>query len=133
MKKQLKAALISMLLFLFAVNAIAQTSLSVLENRLSKTWNLKMIEQKGKTTKPDQGLNDFVLILKQDHSSAQGLNPDGLIPGKWSVNEKEMMLTIKDESMKQDYKMKIVSLTLTELILQDATSATPLKIYYQAK
>src|SRR5947208_15866033 len=74
--------------------SIAQSPLSVLENRLSKTWKLESTVQGDKSTVADKSLSDFVMILSGDHIAKQGMNPDGLIGGKWSVDEKTMMLTI---------------------------------------
>ncbi|MEO5675535.1 MAG: hypothetical protein ABIQ74_12910 [Chitinophagales bacterium] len=124
--------LIFVTIFCFRVS-VAQSSLSLLENRLSKIWRLDHTVQDHKLLKADQSLNDFVMILNADHSVKQGMYPEGLIGGKWSVDEKEMMLTIKDDVTSQNYKMKIASLTATELVLHDPQSSQSVFIHYRAK
>jgi len=113
--------------------SLSQSLPGELDRRLTKTWKLTSLEQEGKAAQPDQSQNDFVLIINSDHTVKQGMYPDGLIGGTWSVNEKEMLLTIKDETMNQQYKIKIVLLTADELILQDLTNTSALKIHYSAK
>jgi len=116
----MKAQTLAIALSLFTVQIIvAQSPLSVLENRLCKTWKLDRTVQGDKTSSTDQALSDFVMILNPDHTAKQGMAPDGLIGGKWSVDEKTMTLTIKDDVTNQEYKMKISSLTTDELVLQD--------------
>jgi len=123
-----------MLLFSFASRALeAQAPPTVLENRLCKTWKLDRTEQGNKVTQADNSLNDFVMIISSDHTVKQGMNPDGLINGTWTFDEKNMMLIIKDETTGEEYKMKITSVTPTELILQDTTSTPALFIHYRAK
>lgn len=61
------------------------------------------------------------------------MSPDGLIEGKWSVNEKTMMLMIKDNVTGQEYKMKITSVSPDELVLQDPLSSPAVSIHYRAK
>ena len=82
---------------------------------------------------PNEALGDFVMILNPDHTAKQGMSPDGLIGGKWSVNEKTMTLTIKDDVTNQEYKMKITSLTTDELVLQDPSGNASALIHYRAK
>src|SRR5689334_21952502 len=96
------------LLTLFNLHsAVAQSPASVLENRLSKTWKLSVTVQGDQSSGPDHSLSDFVMILNADHTARQGMSPDGLIGGKWNVDEKTMMLTIKDDVTNMEYKMKI--------------------------
>lgn len=111
----------------------AQSPLTVLENRLCKTWKLDRTVQGDKSSAADKSLTDFVMILNTDHTAKQGMTPDGLISGKWSVDEKSMTLTIKDDVTSQEYKMKITSLTTDELVLQDPTSNPVASIHYRAK
>ena len=134
MLKKTGAAVFMMLLFSFASRALeAQAPPTVLENRLCKTWKLDRTEQGNKVTQADNSLNDFVMIISSDHTVKQGMNPDGLINGTWTFDEKNMMLIIKDETTGEEYKMKITSVTPTELILQDTTSTPALFIHYRAK
>jgi hypothetical protein len=121
---------LSILTFHFS---LAQSQLSVLENRLCKTWKLDRTVQGDKTSGAEQALSDFVMILTPDHIAKQGMTPDGLIGGKWSVDEKTMMLTIRDDVTNQEYKMKITSLTTDELVLQDTSGNPPSFIHYRAK
>lgn len=89
--------------------------------------------QGDKTTKADQSLSDFVMIINPDYTVKQGMSPDGLIEGKWSVDEKTMMLMIKDNVTGQDYKMKMISVAPDELVLQDPSSNPEVFIHYRAK
>ena len=73
------------------------------------------------------------MIINPDHTVKQGMSPDGLIEGKWSANEKTMMLLIKDNVTGQDYKMKINSVSTDELVLQDPSSNPAVFIHYRAK
>jgi hypothetical protein len=82
---------------------------------------------------PNQVLSDFVMILNPDHTAKQGMSPDGLIGGTWSVDEKTMVLVIKDDVTRQEYKMKITSLTPDELVLQDPSGNSAALIHYRAK
>jgi hypothetical protein len=82
---------------------------------------------------PSQALGDFVMILYPDHTIKQGMSPDGLIGGKWSVDEKTMILIIKDDVTNQEYKMKITSFTPDELVLQDTSGSASALIHYRAK
>ena len=127
-----RAVFYSLLLFVYHPG-IAQSPLSVLENRLCKTWTLDRTVQGDKSITADQSLSDFVMIINPDHTVKQGMSPDGLIEGKWSVNEKTMMLMIKDNVTGQDYKMKITSVTPDELVLQDPLSNPAVYIHYRAK
>ena len=130
----MKAHTLAIALSLFTVQIIvAQSPLSVLENRLCKTWKLDRTIQGDKTSSTDKALSDFVMILNPDHTAKQGMIPDGLIGGKWTVDEKTMMLTIKDDATNQEYKMKITSLTTDELVLQDSSSNPVSYIHYHAK
>lgn len=124
-----------MLFLLLAVhfNATSQSSPSVLEQRLCRTWHFDRIVQGAKESVADRSLSDFVIIIQADHSVKQGMNPDGLINGEWSVNEKEMLLTIRDESTAEVYEMKIVSLSADELILQDPKASSSVMLHYRAK
>jgi len=125
---------LALALSLFTVQIIvAQSPLSVLENRLCKTWKLDRTIQGDKTSSTDKALSDFVMILNPDHTAKQGMTPDGLIGGKWTVDEKTMTLTIKDDVTNQEYKMKITSLTTDELVLQDSSSNPVSYIHYRAK
>ena len=110
----------------------AQASLSVLENRIARTWILDRTAQNEKLLSADSAPADFVMILNADHTSKQGMSPDGLIVSTWSVNEKKMMLTIKDNVTAQEYTMKITSLTPSELVLQDPANTAAAPIHYHA-
>ena len=123
---------LSLLLFAYHV-AHAQSPLSVLENRLCKTWKLDRTVQGDKSATADQSLSDFVMIINPDHTVKQGMSPDGLIDGKWSVDEKTMMLMIRDNVTGQDYKMKMTSVSIDELVLQDPLSNPAVYIHYRAK
>ncbi|HYV95246.1 MAG TPA: hypothetical protein VE978_25955 [Chitinophagales bacterium] len=130
----MKAQTLAIALSLFTVQIIvAQSPLSVLENRLCKTWKLDRTVQGDKTSSTDQALSDFVMILNPDHTAKQGMAPDGLIGGKWTVDEKTMTLIIKDDVTSQEYKMKISSLTTDELVLQDPSGNPASYIHYRAK
>ena len=130
----MKTHTLALALLLFTVQIIvAQSPLSVLENRLCKTWKLDRAVQGDKSSGAEQALTDFVMILNPDHTAKQGMAPDGLIGGKWSVDEKTMTLTIRDDVTSQEYKMKITSLTTDELILQDPSSNPASFIHYRAK
>jgi len=87
----------------------------------------------GKSNGADMALNDFVMIINSDHSVKQGMSPDGLIAGTWTINEKAMILTIKDSVTAQEYKMKIVSITADELTLVDPAGDPAAFIYYHTK
>jgi hypothetical protein len=89
--------------------------------------------QGNKTTSPDNALSDFVLIIKPDHTVLQGMNPDGIIKGTWSLEEENRILIVKDDETSSSYKMKIISCTADELVLQDVTSEPSLTIYYKPK
>ena len=127
-----RATLLTLAILIFH-SAFSQSQLSVLENRLCKTWKLDRTVQGDKTSGADQALSDFVMILNPDHTAKQGMTPDGLIGGKWSVDEKTMTLTIKDDVTNQEYQMKITSLTTDELVLQDTSGNPPSFIHYRAK
>jgi hypothetical protein len=47
------------------------------------------------------------------------MNPDGLIPGTWLLDEQNRILTVKDNETGSLYPMKIISITADALILQD--------------
>ena len=106
---------------------------SILLNRLCKSWHMDKMVQGGKTTTTDDALKDFVLVINDDHTVKQGLNPDGLIKGTWSFDEKAMTFTVKDDMTGASYPMKINSISATELVLQDTSSATSIIIYYKLK
>ena len=129
----LRILLISLITIHHSFFLLAQSAPSELERRLIRTWKLSSIDQGENNSQADQATNDFVLIINSDHTVKQGMNPDGLISGRWSVKEKEMMLVINDDVMNQQYKMKIVLLTNDELILQDPSNNSQLKIHYHAK
>jgi len=135
MLKKFRAATLLMLLFLCSAASIAsaQSALSVLENRLCKTWKIERIEQGGKITTADKSLNDFVMIINADHTVRQGMYPDAMITGKWSFDETSMMFVIKDDTTEQEYHMKVNSVTTDELILQDTSSISAVFIHYHAK
>ncbi len=131
-----KAALLVALLFLFVHGggvASAQSGRSLLEQRLCRTWKFDYLTQDGKTVKADKSLADFVIIISLDHTIKQGMYPDGLIGGKWKVDEKEMILDINDETTSQQYRMKIFSVTTDELVLQDPAAASPSFLHYRAE
>ncbi|MFI5134850.1 MAG: hypothetical protein ACHQD9_03250 [Chitinophagales bacterium] len=134
MLKKIRAAVFMMLLILFASATLeAQSTPTVLENRLCKTWKLDRTEQGSKTTPADNSLSDFVMIINSDHTVKQGMNPDGLISGTWTFDEKNMLFIVKDETTGEEYKMKVTSITTDELILEDTTSNPALFIRYSAK
>jgi len=134
MHEKMRAVKFLMLLFLFVTPVVkAQSPASVLENRLCKTWKLERMEQGSKVTTADKALNDFVMIINDDHTIKQGINPDGLISGKWSIDEKTMMLSIHDDTTGQEYKMKVTTVTQNELVLEDTASNPVLYIHYLAK
>ncbi len=124
------AVLLSLIVFQVS---FAQTPMAVLENRLTKTWKLDRTVQNDQSQKADVSLSDFVMILNPDHTAKQGMNPDGLIAGKWSVDEKRMVLSIRDDVTAQEYKMKISALTSVELILEDTLSNPVMFIHYRSK
>ena len=135
MRKNIRAALLPLLLFLFVseIFASAQSTPTALENRLCKTWQLERFEQNGKNNTIDKSVNQFVIIINTDHTVRQGMYPDALITGKWTLDESTMMFTIKDDTTDQEYKMKVTSLTTDELILQDMSSNPTTLIHYRAK
>lgn len=134
-KLQLPALLSFMLLMLQVLPAAqAQTPSSVLANRISRVWHMQKLEESGKpVNSPDHTAGDFIMSLHADQTVEQGMYPDALIKGTWSVDEKERVLTVKDNETHIVYRMKIVKLTDTELVLQDQSSATGLTIYFTSK
>jgi hypothetical protein len=89
--------------------------------------------QGGKESLPDNALTDFVLIIQPDHTVQQGMGPDGLIASTWTLDEKNRILTVKDNQTSSLYKMKIISVTADELVLQDESASASLTIYYTVK
>jgi hypothetical protein len=62
----------------------------------------------------------------------QGLTPDGLIPGTWSLDTKTMIITVKDNKTGSSYKMRIIKISSDELILQTVDDDKALVLYYKA-
>lgn len=106
---------------------------ALLVNRLCKTWRIEKIVQGDSAAGADNALNDFVLIIQADHTVQQGMYPDGLIKGTWTLDEKNRVFTVKDSETSSVYPMKILSITADEMVIQDQASATSLTIYYKAK
>lgn len=126
--------MVSFLISVFFLAADAQTSnQSVLSDRLCKTWKIEKMIQDGKTSKPDNALSDFVLIIHPDHTVQQGMNPDGLIKGSWTLDEKNRVLAVKDNETGTTYQMKVLSVSTNELVLEDQSPNSSLTIYYKAK
>lgn len=127
------SATLVLFLFFFLQLVNAQSSVSVLESRLCKTWRLTQTVQGDKTVKADLALKDFVMIINSDHTIQQGISPDGLISGTWITDEKNMLLIIKDDVTSQEYKMKIVSIASDELVLNDPSASPVIYIHYSTK
>jgi hypothetical protein len=118
--------------FFFSVSA--QTlSQSVLADRLCKTWTIEKILQPGNSSGSGETASDFVLIINADHSVKQGMYPDGLINGTWTLDDENRIFTVKDNETSSVYPMKIISVTTDAMILQDQSAASSVTIYYKAK
>lgn len=94
---------------------------------------MERLEEVKKSLSTDQTVGDFVMMLHPDHTLEQGMYPDGLIRSTWEIDEQNRMLSIKDNQTGLVYKMKIVKLTSSELVLQDQSVDSGLTIYYTAK
>ena len=122
------------LLFAFIpASSVAQSPASVLTNRISKSWKMEKMMQGSKATSNDEAMGDFVLIIHPDHTVEQGMYPDGLIKGTWSIDEQKRILSIKDVETAIVYDMKIISVSADKLVLEDQSSTGGLTIYYKAK
>lgn len=133
---RIRAAIAICCYVLFALipaSSVAQSPASVLTNRISKSWKMEKMMQGSKATSNDEAMGDFVLIIHPDHTVEQGMYPDGLIKGTWSIDEQKRILSIKDVETAIVYDMKIVSVSADELILEDQSSTGGLTIYYKAK
>ena len=86
-----------------------------------------------KVTAGDQGEGAFLLILHADHTIEQGLFPDGMIKGTWTVDEEKRLLSIKDTETSVVYQMKVISISAGELILQASEDPNGTTIYYKAR
>ncbi|MBK9729752.1 MAG: hypothetical protein IPO83_00400 [Chitinophagaceae bacterium] len=112
---------------------VAQSTASVLTNRISKTWRMQNLEETNKPAANDQVAGEFILALHADYTVEQGMYPDGLIKGTWSVDEQNRMVSVRDNETGIIYKMKIVKLTDHELVLQEQSATSNLTIYYKEK
>ncbi|MBX7107174.1 MAG: hypothetical protein K1X61_00870 [Chitinophagales bacterium] len=111
----------------------AQSTASVLSDRICKNWKMIRLEEVKKSLATDQAAGEFVMVLHPDHTMVQGMYPDGLIPSTWEIDEQQRMLSIKDKQTGLVYQMKIIKLTAAELVLQDQSAASGLTIYYSTK
>lgn len=128
------ARILALLFFLMlSRHAPGQKALTLAEQRLCRTWKFDHIEQQDRVITADKSLSDFVIIISADHRISQGMNPDGLISGTWTLKENEMLLLIQDETTSQQYEMKIISLTTDALILQDPQASSSVVIHYRAQ
>lgn len=114
-------------------SSVAQVSPPVLDERISKTWMMEKLVMGNKVTAGDQGEGAFLLILHPDHTIEQGLFPDGMIKGTWSIDEAKRLLSIKDTETAVVYQMKVISVSAGELILQAAEDPNGTTIYYKAR
>ncbi len=123
--------------FLFAINSplttVAQVSPPVLKERISKTWQMEKLVLGNKVTSGEQGEGAFLLILHADHKVEQGLYPDGLIKGTWSVDEEKRLLSIMDNETAVVYRMRVITVTDEELVLQEYDGGNGATIYYKAR
>lgn len=122
--------------FLFSMPPVlsaAQPQSSVLMNRLCKSWRMEKLVQGDKEVIADNAVGDFMLIIHPDHTVQQGMYPDGLIKATWSVDEPNMVISIKDNETNIVYPMKIISVTRNELVLRDQAAANGVTIYYKTK
>lgn len=94
---------------------------------------MEKMMQGSKATSNDEAMGDFVLIIHPDHTVEQGMYPDGLIKGTWSIDEQKRILSIKDVETAIVYDMKIISVSADKLVLEDQSSTGGLTIYYKAK
>ena len=94
---------------------------------------MERLEEVKKPLSTDQAVGDFVMILHPDHTLEQGMYPDGLIRSTWEIDEQNRILSIKDNQTGLVYKMKIVKLTVSELVLQDVAADSGLTIYYSSR
>ena len=109
--------------------AYSQTDL--LQVRLVHSWKLIKMEENGVARPSDPTLTDYRLIFKSDFTVQQGLIPDGLINGTYTVDDANMIVTITDKQTKVDYKVKVIKITTDELILQDLSDKNSMLMYYQ--
>ena len=114
-------------------SSVAQVSPPVLDERISKTWKMEKLVMGNKVTAGDQGEGAFLLILHADHTIEQGLFPDGMIKGTWTVDEEKRLLSIKDTETSVVYQMKVISISAGELILQASEDPNGTTIYYKAR
>jgi hypothetical protein len=128
------ARVLALLFFLMlARHGFGQQALTLSEQRLCRTWKFDHIEQENRVITADKSLSDFVIIITGDHRISQGMYPEGLIRGTWTLREKDMVLLILDETTSQQYEMKIISLTTDALILQDPQAPSSVVIHYRAE
>jgi len=128
------AWVLALLFFLMlARHGFGQHALTLAEQRLCRTWKFDHIEQGHRVITADKSLADFVIIISADHRISQGMYPEGLINGTWTLKENEMVLQIQDETTSQQYEMKIISLTTDALILQDPQAPSSVVIHYSAE
>jgi len=113
--------------------SVAQVSSAVLSERISKTWKMEKLVMGNKVTAGEQGEGAFLLILHADHTIEQGLFPDGMIKGTWTVDEEKRLLSIKDTETSVVYQMKVISISAGELILQTSEDPNGTTIYYKAR
>ena len=83
----------------------AQPPISPLFNRLCKSWAIEKLEDNGQAQKADDAQLDYRLVFNADSTMMQGLSPDGFIPGKWKLDEKNMVITIKDTKTNNTYRL----------------------------
>ncbi|MEO6167753.1 MAG: hypothetical protein ABIO46_08040 [Chitinophagales bacterium] len=121
------------LLILFPLAGRSQSPAPVLANRVTDSWRMEKMIQGNKSTVADQSMGDFMLIIHADKTVEQGMSPDGLIKGTWTIDEQSRLLTIKDNETEMVYKMKIITVSADELVLQDQSVTAGVTIYYHAK
>ncbi|MEP7127871.1 MAG: hypothetical protein ABI729_03345, partial [Chitinophagales bacterium] len=89
-------SLCCLLSFLLPGKIVAQSTASVLTNRISKTWRMQKLEETSKAATNDQVAGEFILALHADYTVEQGMYPDGLIKGTWSVDEQNRIVSVRD-------------------------------------
>ena len=110
--------------------ATAQIDDQPLIDRLCNKWTIDHIESKGQVEKRNTEI-EFKFILRKDSTLLQGLYPDGMIPSHWTLDKKNMILDIKDDKTSMKYRMKIIRISVDELILQDLSADDYTLIYYK--
>jgi hypothetical protein len=127
---QLRCCLITFLL-LFTSSAFSQSvNLTPLKNLLCNKWVQDKVEDNGVTIPHDKDAAEFDLIFNDDGSVQQGMSPDGFISGTWTADDKQMTITISDVSVSTSYSLKILRISIDQLIVQYPEGGHLLMMYY---